>query len=196
MNPVKLVGESLRVASRATQFVAPHQEAQRGKLVADIREACRRSEAALNAVLERLRPLKNSDRNREAFAEALRGFSADMETKAAFKPAMLSEDVNQILHQLERDVDRLKYPADYWRIYRLENAVSSPEDNDRDLSDYYDDYARAMESLANPLQSSIPEHEPLERQAYAQHVIASFEADLEDTLRDIEAAKEEVAGVA
>jgi hypothetical protein len=193
MNPVKLVGESLRAASHATQFVRP-QATERRDLIADIRGVCERCERAYGTVLERLRPLSSCDRG--TLAGALRQFSADRETRAAFKPEKLSGDVTGILQRLERDVDRVMYPADFWRIYRLESAVANPEAHDQDLSDYYDDYARSMDVLAGHLEASLPGVEALERQAYAQHVIASFEADLEETLRDIGAAKEEVAGVA
>jgi len=196
MNPMKLVGESLRAASRATQFLPPQQGTERRKLVEEIRDACITSETAYKTVLERLRTLKSSSRSRESLAYELRRFSSDKATRAAFKPETLSQDVNHILHRLERDVDRLKYPIDFWRIYRLESAVASAEEYDRDLTDYYDDYARTMEALATQLQSAMPDEEPVERQAYAEHVITSFESDLEDALKDIEAAKDGMARVA
>jgi hypothetical protein len=192
MNPVHLIGESLRAASDATRLLAPQQATERKKLASDIQEVCRRCQSAYGAVLARLGRLKAVSQNRDALPEALRGFSADRHTRDAFNLEGVPGDLSEILQRLERDIDRLKYPIDFWRIYRLKSAVDDHKDQARELADYYDDYARAMEALAGQIQMGLPEQEPQERQHYARHVIGSFEKELQDALMAVEAAEHEM----
>ena len=192
MNPVRFLGDALQTAGKAIGFLWRQQGAERSQLIADMQAICSRCDDAYTAVLAALRPVKDSFQDRDALARSLLAFSADGGTRSAFKPEHLCGEVDQILQRLTSNVDWLKYSVDIRGIARLRGVISSMGSYDGQLWDYYDDHTRAMDDLATELKSEASEEDLQERQAYAQHVVTQFEADLREALKKIREAKEDV----
>lgn len=190
MNPVRFLGDALRTATRSIAYLWRTQGTERSQLIADLQAICSRCEDAYTAVIKQLRPVKDSYGDREALASALRTFAADSQTRSAFKPEHLCGEVDQLLQRLSSNIDWLKYSFDLRAVDRLRGAIGQMGNYDGQLRDYYDDHTRAMDDIATQLQSHLESEDIRERMTYARHVIDEFENDLNDTLKEIRAAKE------
>lgn len=192
MNPVRFLGDALRTATRSVAFLWRTQGAERSQLIADLQTMCSRCEDAYTVVIKQLRPVKDSHGDRKALASALRAFAADDQTRSAFKPEHLCGEVDQLLQRLSSNIDLLKYSVDLRAIDRLRGAIGKMGSYDGQLRDYYNDHTRAMDDIATQLQSQLESEDIEERLSYARHVIDEFENDLNDTLKEIRVAKEQV----
>ena len=192
MNPVRFLGDALRTATRSVAFLWRTQGAERSQLITDLQDICSRCEDAYGAVIKQLQPVKDSFGEPETLANALGVFAADDQTRKAFKPEHLCGEVDQILQRLSSNVDWLRYSVDLREIERFRGAIASMGSYDGQLRDYYDDRTRAMNDIATQLKSQLSEEEIEERVAYTRHMLDEFEDDLQETVKKIREAKEQV----
>src|SRR5215470_1516449 len=116
MQVLEALKQAVKTCADVVKWGAGIQEPTRKALVADLQAICANCDAAYDAVLVRLVPIKNAFGTPVALAAELRAFSADTATRNKFKPDHLCGQVDQLLARIGSNLDPLKYSIDYRRI--------------------------------------------------------------------------------
>ena len=169
------------------------QEPERKNLARELNAICTACEAAYDAVLARLVPVKNAFGDPTALAGELRAFAADATTRAKFKPQHLCGQVDQLLVRLGSNLDPLKYSVDYRRIADLRQYLQRFGNYDGAIFQSYDDLVAQLDQIATEIQTSPKDQG--ERASYARHIIQRFEQDLRSTQAEIHQAKDQVVAL-
>ena len=189
MEVLNALKEAIKVCASVVKWGAGIQEPSRKALVADLQAICANCDAAYDAVLVRLVPIKNAFATPVALAAELRAFSTDRATRNKFKPDHLCGQVDQLLARIGSNLDPLKYSIDYRRIGDLRRYLQGFGNFDGAIFQSYDDLTAELDRIATQLQD--PTSDKQERSRYAQHVIQSFESDLRATQAAVRQAKAE-----
>lgn len=89
MEVLELIQRALKVVAEVVKWGAGIQEQTRKELVQELQSICLNCEAAYDAVLKRLVPVKDAFSDRNRLADELRAFVADTQTRDRFKPEHL-----------------------------------------------------------------------------------------------------------
>jgi hypothetical protein len=124
MEVLELLKRALNACARVVKVGAGIQEGVRKDLVEDLQRICLNCEKALDTVLARLRPIKDSYQSTPNLTKELRAFAADTETRNAFKPEHLCGDIDRLIVRLQSNLDPLKYSIDYTRIEEVRRNLN------------------------------------------------------------------------
>lgn len=193
MQVFEALKQAIRTCASILKLGAGLQEPVRKELAADLQGICSRCEAAYDAVLSRLVPVKNAYSDPAALAQELRAFAADASTRAAFKPVHLCGQVDDLLLRLNSHLDALRYSIDCQRVRDVQNFLRQFGDFDGALFRSYDNLTSGLDQIATQLQS--PASDKQERSNYAQHIIGEFEADLRATQASVHEAKNQMLAI-
>ena len=191
MDVLELLKRALNACARVVKVGAGIQEEVRKDLVEDLQRICFNCEQALDTVLSRLRPIKDSYLSAPSLAKELRDFAADAETRDAFKPEHLCGDIDRLIVRLESNLDPLKYSIDYRRIEEVRRNLDFVGDYDASIYQSYDEFTWQLDQLATQLQDPSS-FDVEERRRYAQHVIEDFEADLRSAIAGVRDTKNSI----
>ena len=108
MQVFEALKQAVKACADVVKWGAGIQEPTRKGLAADLQAICTNCDAAYDAVLTRLVPIKNAFADPTALAAELRAFAADAATRANFKPDHLCGQVDQLLIRLSSNLDPLK----------------------------------------------------------------------------------------
>ena len=161
--------------------------------MSDLQSICVNCDAAYDAILGRLTPVKNTFGDRERLAMELRAFAADSATRSQFKPEYLCSQIDHLLAQLSSNLDPLKYSVDHRRVTELRQSLMQLGNFDGALLRSYDELARQLDRIATEIQAQSADSQ--ERCKYAQHVIQEFEDDLTSSLVAVREAKAKLVGL-
>jgi hypothetical protein len=193
MQVFEALKQAIRICASILKLGAGIQEPVRKKLAEDLQGICSRCEAAYDAVLSRLVPVKNAYSDPATLAKELRDFAADASTRAAFKPVHLCGQVDDLLLRLNSNLDAMKYSIDCQRIRDVQSYLMQFGDYDGALFRSYDNLTAGLDQIATQLQS--PASDKRERSAYAQHIIRVFEDDLRATQASVHEAKNQMLAI-
>lgn len=193
MQVLDALKQAVKTCTQIVKWGAGIQEPARKGLAADLQAICTNCEAAYDAVLSRLVPIKNSFADPAALALKLRAFAADATTRNSFKPEHLCRQVDELLIRLKSNLDPLKYSIDYRRIEELRRYLRQFGNFDHAIFKSYDQFAAELDGIATQIQNPVSDKE--ERSRYAQHVIQTFESDLRATQSAVREAKTETIGL-
>ena len=184
---VDLLRRALKSCADVLKLGAGIQEPARRQLIQDLQSICKKCEQAYATVLKRLSPVKDSLKNPQKLAFALRQFASDTRTRNAFKPEHLCGEVDHLLARLQSNLDPLKYSVDVSRIQEIRGELSTIGNVDAAIYRGYDELTAQLDDLATQLQTSTGDRR--ERTRYIRHVIANFEQDLRGAIAGIRKAK-------
>jgi hypothetical protein len=190
MQVFEALKQAVKASADVVKWGAGIQEPTRKALAADLQLICTNCEAAYDAVLTRLVPIKNAFADPTALATELRAFAADSMTRATFKPDHLCGQVDQLLIRLSSNLDALKYSIDHRRIDDVRQYLMRFGNFDGAIFESYDALVAELDRIATEIQASGSDKE--ERSRYAQHVIQSFEFDLRATQSAVRDAKNQM----
>jgi hypothetical protein len=193
MEVLNALKQALKACADIVKWGAGIQEPARKGLVADLQAICANCEAAYEAVLTRLVPIKNSFSDPTTLATELRAFAADAATRNSFKPDHLCGQVDHLLTRLRSNLDSLKYSIDCRRIDDVRKYLHQFGSFDDAIFQSYDDFATELDGIATEIQN--PASDKHERSQYAQHVIQNFESDLRATQSAVREAKTQTIGL-
>lgn len=193
MQVLDALRQSIKAAADVIKWGAGIQEAARKDLVTKLQAICSNIDAAYDAVLARLVPVKNAYNDPPALAKELRSLAADPATRSQFKPEHLCGEVDLLLTQLSSNLDPLKYSVDLRRIQGLRDYLLQFGNFDGAIFESYDDFTRQLDELATQIQNG--RSDPQERALYVRHVIEGFTEELRSTQAEMRAAKAKVVGL-
>ena len=191
MEVLDILTKVVRVCSGIISQGAGIQGQARYDLISDLQRICSNCDTAYSTVLARLRPVKDAYQDTGELADALRSFSADQETRDAFKPYHLCGEVDFLLDKLESNLDPLKYSVDIGKVQALKRNLRFLGDYDYEIYETYDVFARQLDGLATELQSQSLDSSG-ERSQYVRYVIDDFESDLRSILSNLRNAKDQI----
>jgi hypothetical protein len=189
MEVLNALKQAVKACADVIKWGAGLQETARKGLVADLQVICTNCDAAYDAVLARLVPVKNAYSDPVALGRELRAFAGDADTRRQFKPHHLCGQIDQLLVRLRSNLDPLKYAIDCRRIEDLRGYLNRFGDFDGSIFQSYDGLTAELDRIATDLQNPGPHQQ--ERARYAQHVIEDFENDLRTTQAAVRQAKAE-----
>jgi hypothetical protein len=187
MEILKILTNTIKTCAGVIKWGVGLQASTRKQLVSDLQSICVNCDAAYDAILGRLTPVKNTFGDRERLAVELRAFAADSATRSQFKPEYLCSQIDHLLAQLSSNLDPLKYSVDHRRVTELRQSLMQLGNFDGALLRSYDELARQLDRIATEIQAQSADSQ--ERCKYAQHVIQEFEDDLTSSLAEIREAK-------
>lgn len=187
MEILRILTNTIKTCASVIKWGVGLQESTRKQLVSDLQSICVNCDAAYDAILGRLTPVKNTFGDREKLAMELRAFAADSATRSQFKPQYLCSQIDHLLAQLSSNLDPLKYSVDHQRVTELRQLLMQLGSFDGALLRSYDELARQLDRIATEIQTQSADSQ--ERCKYAQHVIQQFEDDLISSLAEIREAK-------
>jgi Fe-S-cluster formation regulator IscX/YfhJ len=187
MEILKILTNTIKTCANVIKWGVGLQASTRKQLVSDLQSICVNCDAAYDAILGRLTPVKNTFGDRERLAVELRAFAADSATRSQFKPEYLCSQIDHLLAQLSSNLDPLKYSVDHRRVTELRQSLMQLGNFDGALLRSYDELARQLDRIATEIQAQSADSQ--ERCKYAQHVIQEFEDDLTSSLAEIREAK-------
>jgi Fe-S-cluster formation regulator IscX/YfhJ len=187
MEILKILTNTIKTCANVIKWGVGLQASTRKQLVSDLQSICVNCDAAYDAILGRLTPVKNTFGDRERLAMELRAFAADSATRSQFKPEYLCSQIDHLLAQLSSNLDPLKYSVDHRRVTELRQSLMQLGNFDGALLRSYDELARQLDRIATEIQAQSADSQ--ERCKYAQHVIQEFEDDLTSSLAEIREAK-------
>jgi len=187
MQVLEALKQAVKTCADVVKWGAGIQEPTRKSLAADLQAICANCDAAYDAVLVRLVPIKNAFANPTALAMELRAFAADATTRASFKPDHLCGQVDQLLIRLSSNLDPLKYAIDYRRIGEVRQYLQQFGNFDAAIFRSYDELVAELDQIATQIQA--PASDKQERSRYAQRVIEDFESDLRASQSAVRDAK-------
>jgi Fe-S-cluster formation regulator IscX/YfhJ len=187
MEILKILTNTIKTCADVIKWGVGLQASTRKQLVSDLQSICVNCDAAYDAILGRLTPVKNTFGDRERLAMELRAFAADSATRSQFKPEYLCSQIDHLLAQLSSNLDPLKYSVDHRRVTELRQSLMQLGNFDGALLRSYDELARQLDRIATEIQAQSADSQ--ERCKYAQHVIQEFEDDLTSSLAEIREAK-------
>jgi Fe-S-cluster formation regulator IscX/YfhJ len=187
MEILKILTNTIKTCAGVIKWGVGLQSSTRKQLVSDLQSICVNCDAAYDAILGRLTPVKNTFGDRERLAVELRAFAADSATRSQFKPEYLCSQIDHLLAQLSSNLDPLKYSVDHRRVTELRQSLMQLGNFDGALLRSYDELARQLDRIATEIQ--VQSADSQERCKYAQHVIQEFEDDLTSSLAEIREAK-------
>jgi len=187
MQVLEALKQAVKACADVVKWGAGIQEPTRKGLAADLQAICMNCDAAYDAVLTRLVPIKNAFADPIALAAELRAFAADGTTRASFKPDHLCGQVDQLLIRLGSNLDPLKYSIDCRRINDVRQYLQRFGNFDGAIFQSYDELVAELDQIATQIQA--PASDKQERSRYAQHVIQNFESDLRATQSAVREAK-------
>ncbi len=193
MQVLEALKQAIRTCADVVKWGAGIQEPARKSLAADLQTICGNCDAAYDAVLTRLVPVKNAFSDSAALAAELRALAADATTRSKFKPEHLCGQVDQLLVRLRSNLDPLKYSIDCRRIDEVQQYLQRFGNFDAAMYQSYDRLVAELDAIATQIQS--PASDKQERSQYAQHVIQTFESDLRATQAAVRDAKNEMIGL-
>ena len=193
MQVFEALKQAVKECAAVVKWGAGIQEPTRKSLAVDLQAICTNCDAAYDAVLTRLVPIKNAFSDPTALAAELRAFAADATTRANFKPDHLCGQVDQLLVRLSSNLDPLKYSIDYRRIDEVRQYLLGFGNFDGAIFQSYDQLVAELDAIATQIQASASDKQ--ERSRYAQHVIQSFESDLRATQAAVRDAKNQTIGL-
>jgi Fe-S-cluster formation regulator IscX/YfhJ len=187
MEILKILTNTIKTCANVIKWGVGLQASTRKQLVSDLQSICVNCDAAYDAILGRLTPVKNTFGDRERLAMELRAFAADSATRSQFKPEYLCSQIDHLLAQLSSNLDPLKYSVDHRRVTELRQSLMQLGNFDGALLRSYDELARQLDRIATEIQAQSADSQ--ERCKYAQHVIQEFEDDLTSSLAEIREVK-------
>jgi hypothetical protein len=193
MEVLNLLKRAVKACADVIKWGAGIQEPARKGLVKDLQDICLNCEAAYDAVLTRLVPVKDALSNKNKLSTELRAFAADSETRDKFKPEHLCGQVDQLLARLSSNLDPLKYSVDYRRIEGLRESLNQFGSFDAAIYQSYDELTSQLDQIAT--QINDPAFDGEERVQYARHVINDFETELRSAKTSVREAKDQTVGM-
>ena len=193
MDVLNTLKQALKTSAGVIKWGAGLQESTRKNLIAELQEICTNCEAAYDAVLKRLVPIKDAYSDPTNLSRELRTFAADSATRGQFKPEHLCGQVDQLLVQLSSNLAPLKYSIDFRRIQDLRQSFQQSGNVDAAIFDSYDQFASELDHIATQINDQA--FDPKERTRYVQHVIEDFEDEVRSLKADMRAAKARVVEV-
>lgn len=193
MEVLSVLKQAVTACADVVKWGAGIQESTRKGLVVDLQTICTNCEAAYDAVLLRLVPVKNAFNSPDDFSNELRAFSADATTRSKFKPSHLCGQVDDLLMRISSNLDPLKYSVDFRRIGALRQSLQRFGNFDGAIYQSYDDLASELDRIATQIQD--PGSDNTERTIYARHVIERFEDELRETQAAVRQAKADTIGI-
>lgn len=193
MQVFEALKQAVKACADILKWGAGIQEPTRSGLAADLQAICRNCDAAYDAVLTRLVPIKNAFADPTALAAELRAFAADSTTRASFKPDHLCGQVDQLLIRLSSNLDPLRYSIDFRRLAEVRQYLQRFGNFDGAIFQSYDEFVAELDRIATQIQTSVADKQELSW--YAQHAIQSFESDLRATQSAVRDAKTETIGL-
>ncbi len=187
MEVLNALKQAVKTCADVVKFGAGIQEPTRKSLIADLQTICTNCEAAYDAVLIRLVPIKNAFSDPTTLAAELRVFAADAVARANFKPDQLCGQVDQLLTQLSSNLDPLKYSIDYRHINDVRQYLHKFGNFNGAIFQSYDELVAELDRIATQIQDSASDKN--ERSRYAKHIIQGFESDLRATQSAVREAK-------
>lgn len=193
MKVLEALKQAIMACAEVVKWGAGFQEPTRKGFAADLQAICMNCDAAYDAVLDRLVPIKNAFVDPITLAAELRAFAADGTTRASFKPSHLCGEVDQLLIRLSSNLDPLKYSIDFRRINDVRQYLQQFGDFDAHIFQSYDELMAELDQIATEIQA--PASDKQERSLYAQHVIKNFESDLRSAQIAVRDAKTQTIGL-
>ncbi|WP_455387740.1 hypothetical protein [Petrachloros mirabilis] len=193
MEVLDLLKRAVKACADVIRWGAEIQGPARKALVKDLQDICLNCEAAYDAVLTRLIPVKDAFSNKDKLSTELRAFRADSQTRDKFKPEHLCGQVDQLLARLGSNLDPLKYSVDYRRIEDLRKSLKQFGSFDAAIYQSYDDLTSQLDQIAT--QINDPTFDSKERAQYATHVINDFETELRSAKKSVREAKDQTVGI-
>ena len=187
MEVLELLKRAIKACAEVIKWGGGIQEPTRKNLVKDLQGICLNCEAAYDAVLKRLVPVKNAFSDKSKLALELRKFASDSKTRDKFKPDRLCGQVDQLLTRLNSNLNPLKYSVDYRRIEGVRESLNRFGSFDAAIFQSYDELTSQLDQIATQINDPALDCE--ERARYAQHVIQDFEAELRSALTAVREAK-------
>lgn len=190
MQVFEALKQAVKACADIVNWGAGIQEPTRKELAADLQGICARCEAAYDAVLSRLVPVKNAFADPKALSDELRTFASDADTRAKFKPEHLCGQIDQLLVRLKSKLDPLKYSVDYRHLDEIRQYLQKFGDYDGAIFLSYDKLVAELDNVATQLRSAGADQQ--ERSLYAQHLIRTFEAAMRETQTTVREAKNQM----
>jgi hypothetical protein len=188
MESVSLNARMIDAAKRAIVTLFRAQNSTRQDLVRKLQGICEKCDDAYSSLLQRLVPVKASQRDPIAFASELRALAGDSQARALFKPEQLCSDIDGLLADLANNLATLKYSVNYSSINGLRQIFQAMGNYDGAMHQQYDSFMLELDSLASQLEStSGPERDELAR--YAASEIDALEQELRSSIASMRGAK-------
>ncbi|SAK93471.1 hypothetical protein AWB75_06679 [Caballeronia catudaia] len=190
MQVLEALKQAVKACADVVKWGAGIQEPARKALAKDLKAICMKCDAAYEAVLARLVPVKEAFSKPMDLAAELRAFAADGTTRANFKPEQLCGEVDELLIRLSSNLDPLKYSIDFRRIDDVRQYLVRFGNFDGAIFQSYDELVAELDRIATEIQTSASDQH--ERARYAEHVIQDFEKDLRATQSAVRDAKNQM----
>ena len=187
MQVFEALKQAVKACADVVKWGAGIQEPARKGLAADLQAICTNCDAAYDAVLTRLVPIKNAFADPTALAFPLTMCEKLVLLCANCNPDHLCGQVDQLLIRLSSNLDPLKYSIDCRRIDDVRQYLQRFGNFDGAIFQSYDELVAELDRIATQIQTSASDKE--ERSRYAQHVIQGFESDLRATQSAVRDAK-------
>ncbi len=185
----------VRACTRLLRYLPGLQPDERKHLVHDVQVICNRSAEAYSALLARLLVIKAAFRDPVLLVRELRLFSADTQTRAAFKPEYLCGEVDQLLQELKGRLDTLGYSVRMSGLGTLDETLRRMADYEGELSHQYDQFRSELDHVAAEVERTTgPDRRHWVR--YVEELVSDTEVELHRSIGDMHRAKEDVGRVA
>lgn len=191
MYGIKLNKEVINRCVAALTALVDIQASSRRRLVKETQNVCSKCDRAYSALIKRLGAVKHAYRSALRLAKELRELSSDSQARARFKPEGLCSEIDQLLADFQNHLNGVKYSVHLLSIGEIRDTLRSMGNYDQAL---YHQYDRFMSQLSN-LSVAIESASKKERAALVQAVraaVAKLEADLNDSVKSMRAAKNRV----
>jgi hypothetical protein len=191
MYVLDLLQSVLREGARIIRSGAEIQQEQRDELRNKFSKICNSCLDAFATVKKRLLPIKQNYQDPQKLVDELREFSADSDTRGAFKPQQLCRQVDELLMNLESNLHGLKYSISVSKIHVLRKALGDVGYLDQEMYRQYEDFASQLDELANQIEASNGQDQQL-LVDYIKTMISEFEEDLKSAITTIHKDKDGV----
>lgn len=185
-----------RTATRLICFLPGIQKTNREKLVEELQAICSKCEDAYTAVRKRLKPVKVAYRDPAKLVTELRGFSADSETRAAFKPEHLCGEIDHLLQELRSNLEGLQYSVRWSGLGTLIDTLHQLRNYDSELRLQYEQFCSELDEIASKIEKAKKKTEREQWRNYIEDLVASTEEELQQSIAEIRKAKDKIMSAA
>lgn len=193
MEHINLLIRAVKACTDVIRWGERIQEPARKGLVKDLQDICLNWEAAYDAVLTRLVPVKAALSNKDKLLTELRAFSADSQTRDKYKPEYLCREVDELLARLSSNLDSLKDSVHFRRIEGLRESLKQFGNFDAAIYKSFEELRSQLDQIATQIEDQAFDSE--ERMQYARHLIYDFEIELRSAKTSVREAKDQAVGI-
>ena len=182
----------VRSCTRLIRCLPGIQHQARKRLVNDLQSICSKCEDAYSALLARLLPIKTAYSDPKNLVEQLRLFSADIGTRAAFKPEHLCGEIDHLLQELKSNLNSLGYSLRLSGLETLDETLRRMGNYDSELYHEYDQFRSELDDVATKISGSKKKADREQWLKYVEELIADTESELKQSVTNMRKAKDQI----